>query len=313
VDYYIRMGLLAAWVLFALAALVWWRRKHGSKKYSYTERAQIILDAIHDRLDVGMIYWSKSEKKFIRRVVTPEELDGYSMRGFDHTLGGIRIFKVTRIRLIEPIPTGSPKRAPSRMKLVSVPTVLAISLGGVALALLALALVRGKGPQPLTSIVPLPIEPPGITSTPPADVLKLADSRRESPPVPAANTNLTMKAPLPVEADPDDFLNAPPVPVKPSEAWYLVVENHPQYKTGQLANMLQAVLRYRPERAVGLEQDVTTLGRAVVWSGPKDRAERFRQLLDGYDILAKIERAGGEAGQTNANVTATNAISAKTP
>ncbi|MCG3148081.1 MAG: hypothetical protein PCFJNLEI_01523 [Verrucomicrobiae bacterium] len=293
-EQYIRIGLLAVWVLFALAALVWWRRRHSSKKYSYTERAQVILDAIHAGVDVGMIYWSKSEKKFIRRVVTPEELDGYSMRAFDHTLGGIRIFKVTRIRLIEPIPKGAPKRAPSRLKLVSVPTVAAITLGGIALGLLALTLNRGTGPQPMAASLPLPaIRAPGV----PVPV--------EPPPAPAP-TNAALALPVklaPKEVDPDDFLNAPPEPVQPKEKWYLILENHAKYKPGQVANQLQAILRYRPERAVELEQSVVNLGRAVVWSGSKARAEMLQQLMAGYDLAAVIERADGE---TNAVVQGSN-------
>lgn len=289
------MGLLGAWVLFALAALIWWRRRHDSKKYSYTERAQIILDAIRDRLDLGMIYWSKTERKFIRRVITPLELDGYSMKAFDHSLGSNRIFKVTRIRLVEIIPTGAPKQPPSRMKLVSMPTLVAVGLGVVALALLALALVRSQGPEQLTGVLPPQIAAPGLAippspqvPTPPPDALKLTA-------VPDVATNASLAEPVE-----DDFMKAPPVPVPPADTWYLLVESHPNYKPGQVAGLLQTVLRYKMERAVELEQSVQQLGRAVVWSGPKERAEKCRQMLESYDLVAKLEHSG-----TRSNVTAT--------
>lgn len=292
------MGLLATWLLFAIAALVWWRRRHSSKKYSFTERAQVILEAIQAKLDVGIIYWSKHENKFLRRVVTPEELDGYSLRGFDHTLKRTRVFKVTRIRLIELIPQGAVKRAPSRMKLVSVPTVAATGLGGIALVLLALALIRGQGPPPLTGIIAPPLVAPGIANPLPAVITTAATDTLQ-----IADAKLISTTKPPAEVDPDDFLNAPIPTVTPAETWYLVVESHPKYKQSQVATTLQTILRYRPDRAIELEQSVMNLGRAVVWSGPKKRAERFQQLLEGYDILAKIEPA----------TSATNAVSTKTP
>lgn len=291
-DYYIRMGLLVGWALFGLAALIWWQRRHGSRKYSYTERAQVILDAIQAHGDLGMIYWSKSEKKFIRRVVTPEELDGYSMRGFDHTLGRPRIFKVTRIRLIELIPPGGPKAPPSRLKLISWPTVTTISLGCLVLIMLALALIRGRGPAPMAGeFVPV-IEQPGATSAVPPVVSQ------------TVTADVPVRPVLPVVVDSNDFLNAPPVPLLPTETWYVVVETHPKYKTGQVSGGLQAVLRCRPERAAELEKSVQALGRAVVWSGEKKRATGIQRMLENYDLLAALEAA---------NADSTNSLPAGTP
>jgi ATP-dependent Clp protease adapter protein ClpS len=298
VDHYIRMGLAAAWALFILTGLIWWWRRRGSKHYPYSERATLILDAIRDGCDIGMIYWSKTQRRYISRVVTPQSLDGYAMRAVDHTTGAERIFKVTRIRLLHIIPAGAPKRAPSRLVLIPPITYAVIGLGVVALGLFAFAILHGHGPSQLITQLPPALEPTStLASSPPhasvtSNSLTITERSTDtaSSSVPSI-IDPTISLPRHANTPLDDFLNEP-TPTAPvvTNLCYVVVQNHPSYKINQVAGVLQALFHYRADRAIELEQSVRTLGRAVVWSGPKDRAERFRQFLEGYDIAATIEQ-----------------------
>jgi hypothetical protein len=290
VDQYIRIGLVAVWALFGVALLVWWRRRRASKRYAYSERAQTILDAIRLGRPVGMIYWSKTEKRFLRRVVTPRELDGYSMRGWDHKLGTERIFKVTRIRWAEVIPAGAPEKPPSRFKVISRATVVATALGGIALALLAVALLRSKPVTPVTVILP-PLETPAAAPA----VATAAPVTNQT----AAPNVFTLPAGR-GGGDAEDFLTAAPSPVVEKVTSSLVVENHPRYKPGQVSTVLRSVLRYRPERALELEQSVATLGQAAVWFGPAERGERLQRLLENLDLQVRLEVEEAGRAPTNA-------------
>lgn len=140
-DLWIRMGLLGAWVAFGLAGWLWWRRRHHSKHYPYPERAAAINEALKQNADLGMIYWSRTAKEFQRRVVTPLELDGYSLKAFDHTTEQTRVFKITRIRSIQVVPHGS-ATVPGRLPIAGSVWTLA-GLGAVGLTLLGIALYHG--------------------------------------------------------------------------------------------------------------------------------------------------------------------------
>jgi ATP-dependent Clp protease adaptor protein ClpS len=51
------------------------------------------------------------------------------------------------------------------------------------------------------------------------------------------------------------------------------------------------VFGYPRERATALMMDVHQLGRALVWTGPRERAEHYVHQLHGYQLLATLERS----------------------
>lgn len=307
-DFYIKLALVVAWAGFSVVLLVWWRRRHSSRRYPYSDRAAVILRALEQRADLGMIYWSKSERRHLRRVVTPQSLDGYAMRAFDPKVGDVRIFKVTRIRLIELIPPGAPKRAPSRWKLVTPALAVAVLAGCFALGLLGLVLLRGKGPERLTGIVPPPVEPPADLSVAVAaaraPALMPTNQLAERTPVEALAATqpavrVTGMAPV-TGTDTDDFLNAPmPVVPKASSQWRVVVLKHASYQVNQVATALAGTIRCSNLRCVELEQAVRNIGEAVVWSGKRERAEKLKQLLEGYDLAVRLDPPEEEPAAAN--------------
>ena len=70
-DRWIRFGLFAAWLLLGVAGLIWWRRRQTSRRYPYSERASVIQESLRQMADLALVYWSKSERKYLRRIVTP--------------------------------------------------------------------------------------------------------------------------------------------------------------------------------------------------------------------------------------------------
>lgn len=289
-DYYIRWGLLLAWLLFGLALLIWWRRRHASRRYPYSERAAVILQALEQGADIGMIYWSKTARRHLRRVVTPQSLDGYAMRAFDPKAAEVRIYKVTRIRWLELIPRGAPRRAPSIWKLVTPAMAGAVAVGLLAFGLLALALTRSQGPQRLSGVVPPPVEPPAdLTSTVVAARSVGAVVATASATVAESAIRLSGMTPV-MGVNTDDFLNVPaPEVTKPIRLWRVVVLKHPDYKITQVAAALSAAIRCAPNRCVELEQAVNQIGEAVVWTGPRERAEKIKRLLEGYHLTVRVE------------------------
>jgi len=88
--------LLAA--LAILCCLLLWRLRKRVRRYSPAKRAEKILEALRERRDIRIIYWSKSRRQFVKEIVTPESLTGVHMKAHDHARGITRKFNITRIR-----------------------------------------------------------------------------------------------------------------------------------------------------------------------------------------------------------------------
>ena len=270
-DRWIRYGLAAAWAGFVLAMLLWWwRRRYSTRRYSYSERATVIHDAMRQSADLGVVYWSKSEKGFLRRVITPLEMEGYTLKAFDHSAGDIRIFKVTRLKTVEVVPRGSNK-LPSRLSASGAVWSL-IGLGVAAVALLAVALYRGRGPSDTVDTIPRAM----VTNDVASEAGKGSGGTNSSSP--AEVVDLT---PLPT----------PKVSKAAQEQWALVVYDHPTYDTNFVITTLQRVLGSSPQEAAEFTRKIRAEGRASVWSGKWTQAEVLRQTLEAEDIVAKVETA----------------------
>jgi hypothetical protein len=281
-DRWIRYGLAVAWAGFALGILLWWwRRRYSTRHYSYSERATVIHDAIQQSADLGVIYWSKSEKSFLRRVITPLEMEGYTLKAFDHTAGDIRIFKVTRLKTVELVPRGSEK-LPSRFATAGVVWAL-VGLGVVAVALLAVALYRGRGAAddaamhlPSTNALSSSVSTArySIATSPTTDVTSAATPDITLPDVPVPN-------PAPV----------PKATKGSQDRWEVVVYDHPTDDTNFVASALQKMLNCSAAEAGEYARQIRLRGHAAVWGGRWTQAEVLRQTLESEDIIAKVQLA----------------------
>ena len=300
-DQLIRIGLLFAWVAFGIAALLWWwRHLYGARRYSYSERATAIQEALRQSADLGVIYWSKTEKRFLRRVLTPLELDGYSLKAFDHTDNDIRVFKVTRLKTVEVVPRGSNKVPPlaSATGLLWVLT----GLGGTAIALLAVALYRGRGAS--EEFPPLPPPPP----------LHVMPSSVSTDTLATADTSATVVATAPMDTSTvtkvADAVSPAATAATPTTSvaviagslvrWQVVVFDHPMYDTNLVATALKKLLNCSRSEAMEYSRQMRLVGQVRVWEGKWTKAEVLRQTLEAQDIDSKVQRVEPENSAADA-------------
>ncbi len=72
--------------------------------------------------------------------------------------------------------------------------------------------------------------------------------------------------------------------------WQVVVHNDPVNLMSYVTMTFQKVFGYPREKAEMHMLEVHRLGRSILWSGVRERAELFVQQLHGYLLLATIER-----------------------
>ena len=72
--------------------------------------------------------------------------------------------------------------------------------------------------------------------------------------------------------------------------WQVVVHNDPVNLMTYVTMVFQRVFGYPREKAEEHMLEVHTLGRSVLWSGMRERAELYVQQLHGYLLLATLEK-----------------------
>ncbi len=72
--------------------------------------------------------------------------------------------------------------------------------------------------------------------------------------------------------------------------WQVIVHNDPVNLMTYVTMVLQKVFGFDRAKAEKHMLEVHQLGRSVVWSGVRERAELYVQQLHGYLLLATIER-----------------------
>ena len=72
--------------------------------------------------------------------------------------------------------------------------------------------------------------------------------------------------------------------------WNVVVHNDPVNLMTYVTQVLQKVFGYSRERAERHMLEVHRLGRSIVWSGARERAELYVEQLHGWLLLATLER-----------------------
>ena len=73
--------------------------------------------------------------------------------------------------------------------------------------------------------------------------------------------------------------------------WNVVVHNDPITKMNYVTMVFQKIFGFAREKAETHMWEVHRRGRSVVWSGVRERAELYVQQLQGYQLLATLEKA----------------------
>ncbi len=73
--------------------------------------------------------------------------------------------------------------------------------------------------------------------------------------------------------------------------WNVVVHNDPVNLMTYVSRIFQTVFGYSRERAEKHMLEVHRLGRSIVWTGVRERAEAYVEQLHGYLLLATIEKS----------------------
>lgn len=73
--------------------------------------------------------------------------------------------------------------------------------------------------------------------------------------------------------------------------WNVVVHNDPVNLMSYVTRVFQTVLGFSRAKAEKHMLEVHQLGRSIVWSGVRERAETYVQQLHGYLLLATIEKS----------------------
>ena len=73
--------------------------------------------------------------------------------------------------------------------------------------------------------------------------------------------------------------------------WNVVVHNDPVNLTAYVTRVFQKVFGYTQERAEKHMLEVHNLGRSIVWTGARERAEAYVEQLHGYLLLSTLEKS----------------------
>lgn len=73
--------------------------------------------------------------------------------------------------------------------------------------------------------------------------------------------------------------------------WNVVVHNDPITKMNYVTMVFRRVFGYSRERSEKHMMEVHHMGRSILWSGARERAEMFVQELHTFQLLATLERA----------------------
>jgi len=73
--------------------------------------------------------------------------------------------------------------------------------------------------------------------------------------------------------------------------WSVVVHNDPVNLMSYVTMVFERVFGYPREKAEKHMMEVHRLGRSILWTGARERAETYVQQLQGYLLLATIEKS----------------------
>jgi ATP-dependent Clp protease adaptor protein ClpS len=74
--------------------------------------------------------------------------------------------------------------------------------------------------------------------------------------------------------------------------WTVVIFDDPVNLMDYVAKVIQKVFGYNRAKSEDLMMTVHKAGKALVWSGGRERAELYVQQLHQYQLQASLEKAG---------------------
>jgi ATP-dependent Clp protease adaptor protein ClpS len=78
-----------------------------------------------------------------------------------------------------------------------------------------------------------------------------------------------------------------------SSAWNVIVHNDPVNLMSYVAMVFMRVFGYPRGKAETLMLEVHQKGRSLVWTGEREQAEHYVHQLQGYQLLATMEKSRG--------------------
>ena len=75
-----------------------------------------------------------------------------------------------------------------------------------------------------------------------------------------------------------------------SSPWQVVVLNDPVNLISFVVLVIRRVFGYSESKAVAMTMDVHEKGKSIVWTGEREKAEMYVQQLQGFQLLAKMEK-----------------------
>ncbi|MEO7099750.1 MAG: ATP-dependent Clp protease adapter ClpS [Luteolibacter sp.] len=73
--------------------------------------------------------------------------------------------------------------------------------------------------------------------------------------------------------------------------WNVIVHDDPVNLMGYVTLVLMKIFGYDENKATILMMQVHKLGRSVVWSGEREKAEFYAQQLQAHQLKASLEKA----------------------
>ena len=74
--------------------------------------------------------------------------------------------------------------------------------------------------------------------------------------------------------------------------WNVVVHDDPVNVMGYVTLVLMKIFGYDEKKAAVLMMQVHKLGRSIVWSGEREKAEFYVQQLQSHQLKTSLEKAG---------------------
>lgn len=75
-----------------------------------------------------------------------------------------------------------------------------------------------------------------------------------------------------------------------SPPWQVVILNDPVNLISFVILVVRRVFGYSEDKAIQITMDVHEKGKAIAWTGEREKAEMYVQQLQGYQLLAKMEK-----------------------
>jgi ATP-dependent Clp protease adaptor protein ClpS len=75
-----------------------------------------------------------------------------------------------------------------------------------------------------------------------------------------------------------------------SQPWQVIIMNDPVNLMSYVTLVVRRVFGYSEEKATQMMLEVHENGRSIVWTGEREKAEMYVQQLQGFQLLAKMEK-----------------------